>query len=315
MFRKAVIISGFFLITLLHCAHLENARKAYSEQNYRETIALCLTAIAADSTDAEAYLLLGKSQMALNDLRKAETSLETALELSPGSSRIRQALSELYMRRADRYHADNDMPRAILQLQKAEKLDPDNPSLILRIADLCFNEGRLDMAKDRYTRLIALKTGTDHAARQLQKIEEKTREADRLTREAVTAIQNDHLVTARTRLMRALAVKSDHQTARYHLLLVEGRLLYQKGSEDALWEALELYGKAMIINPDAAEPHFRMAEAYEKKKEYEFVNAIDEYRLALDKDPDGPFADRCRQRIQALTAKKNRLDKFWNEGR
>jgi len=59
--------------------------------------------------------------------------------------------------------------------------------------------------------------------------------------------------------------------------------------------------------------HFLMAQAYEKKDRNEFKNAIEEYGIALENEPDGAYAAKSTQKITELTTRRDKLKKFWGK--
>ena len=110
---------------------------------------------------------------------------------------------------------------------------------------------------------------------------------------------------------KAIKLKADFDDARYHLLMVEGRLEFKKATKKSYWDAIDAFGRAAALKSNAAEPHFRLAQAYEKKDPDEFVNAIDEYEAALRLEPDGPFSKASQKKVKELKARKEKMDKFW----
>ncbi|OPZ07470.1 MAG: hypothetical protein BWZ10_02818 [candidate division BRC1 bacterium ADurb.BinA364] len=60
-------------------------------------------------------------------------------------------------------------------------------------------------------------------------------------------------------------------------------------------------GAPSQINPDWIQIHFRLAEYYEALDEPE--RALDQYSIALKKDPTGPFAKEIQAQIERLKAK------------
>ncbi|HEX9974586.1 MAG TPA: hypothetical protein VGD14_21140, partial [bacterium] len=114
-------------------------------------------------------------------------------------------------------------------------------------------------------------------------------------------------------LKLALNNKPDHKDATYYFHMTEGKILYRKGSKSACWDAISHYGKAMMLRTESAEPHFYMAQAYEKKDRNEFDNAIDEYQIALKKEPTGNLAGPSKKKIKDLTTRRDKLKKFWGK--
>ena len=69
----------------------------------------------------------------------------------------------------------------------------------------------------------------------------------------------------------------------------------------------------MTLKPESGEPHYYLAQAYEKKDRREFDNAIQEYKIVLEKEPNGNFARQSKRKIKELTELRDRLKKFWGK--
>ena len=95
--------------------------------------------------------------------------------------------------------------------------------------------------------------------------------------------------------------------------MARGKILNKKGSKGQLWDAIEAFGNAMMLKPDLAEPHYFLGISYEKKDRNEFDNAINEFKIALEKDPSGQFSKSCRKKIKDLTTRRDKMKKFWGK--
>jgi len=62
-----------------------------------------------------------------------------------------------------------------------------------------------------------------------------------------------------------VALNGNHEDAKYTLHLVRGRRFYKQGSVSDIWDAITEFGYASVLRPEAVEPVFYMAQAYEKK--------------------------------------------------
>ena len=302
-------------VLILDCATLKQARRSYNEKDYRQTIRLCKEAIAADSTHAQAYLLLGKSYHALDSLDAALKATERAYQLHPDSPEILSGYVQLHIDLGDRSAEGGMLQKALAHYTSAETAWPAHTTALRRIADLHYQNGRLDAATSKYERLRLLTPDSASVIQRLTDIQARTRKAQSLHQQGLSAETKKNFRTARSLFTKALSEKPDFTDAQYHLSMTQGILLYKKGSKSALWDAIEAFGKAMSLRPDAAEPHFHLGQAYEKKSPDEFVNAIDEYETALRLDPEGPLASTYQKKIKELKNSKEKMDNFWGKGK
>ncbi len=299
------------IVLPFHCTHLNEARDAFAEKDYRQAINLCKRTIDSDSTDAEAYTLLGKSYHALDSLNLALEATKRAHKLKPNSSEILKEYTQIHIDLGDQALSKENVRKALSHYSSAETLLPNHVNTLQRIADLYFGLGWLDKAQSKYENLLQLTQDSTLALAKLSEIEKRSQKAHSFYRQGLNALKRKKLQTAKLLFSKALKEKSDFTDARYHLHVTEGRLLFTKGPKSALWDAIEAFGKAASLRSEAAEPHFRMAQAYEKKDPDEFINAIDEYETALRLEPKGPFAETCKKRTRELKKRKDKLERFW----
>ena len=298
------------LALIVFCAHLKNARNAYEAKDYRQVITLCREAITSDSTDADAYLLMGRSYRALDSLDQALTAIKSAYQLQPESPETIAELTRTYIALGDHALSGDRKRQAIEYFNATESLNPSHPTALLRLADLHFDQGDLDMARSKYEKLVSIAPDSSVSAR-LAEIEDRTQKASSFYDKGLAALKKNRLKTAKSMFDKAVKLKADFIDARYYLLIAEGRLQYKKATKKSYWDAIDAFGRAAAIKSDAAEPHFHLAQAYEKKDPDEFVNAIDEYETVLRLEPDGPFSGVSRKKVKELKARKEKMDKFW----
>jgi tetratricopeptide (TPR) repeat protein len=240
----------------------------------------------------------------------ALSTIKTAYRLDAGSPEIldvyigtlvdlgQQAVSE------DKHHD------AMIYFESAESLSPQNTDVLRPMADLYFQQGELDKAGDIYERINTIISDST-VTKRLAEIEKRSQDAASLFEKGLKAYKNGRFKTSKSFCNKALQVKVDLTVARYLLLMADGRLHVKRATKKSYWDAIDAFGKAAGFRSDAAEPHFRMAQAYEKKDPDEFVNAIDAYEMALKLEPDGAFAKVCKKKIKELKTRKEKLDKFW----
>jgi tetratricopeptide (TPR) repeat protein len=312
MLKKNVslLLAIILIVFFFNCAHLKNARTAYEARDYRQVIALCREAIDSDSTSVEAYLLMGRSYRALDSLDQALMAIKSAYQLQPESPETIAELTQTYLSLGDHALSGDRKRQALEYFNTAESLNPNQPTALLSLADLHFGQGDLDIARSKYEKLASIAPDSSVSAR-LAEIESRTQTASSFYDKGLTALKRNRLKTAKSMFAKAVKLKADFNDARYHLLIAEGRLQYKKATKKSYWDAIDAFGRAAALKSDAAEPHFRLALAYEKKDPDEFVNAIDEYETALRLEPDGPFSGASRKKVKELKARKEKMDKFW----
>ena len=311
MSKNLIFLLGFILIS--RCVHLNEAKKAYDAEDYSTTVTLCKQAIAKDSTDTAAYILLAKSYRALDSLDAALKMVKNAEKFGALIQEVIREKCLIYLDMGNKYLSDDNVRMALQNYKSVESLCPENIKALLRIADIYHDLGRLDDARNRYEKITFLQSDSSLVSDKLEDIVNRTNESAVLVEQGVTAYQKKHYITAKTKLEEALRLKSDDKNAQYHLHMAEGHILFKKGSQANLWDAIEAFGKATVIQNDIAEPHYWLARSYEKKDDDEFVNAIDEYEIALKLDPQGARAKSIQKKIIELKKRKERLDKFWGK--
>ncbi|MDC0215162.1 hypothetical protein OAK14_00705 [Candidatus Marinimicrobia bacterium] len=110
---------------------------------------------------------------------------------------------------------------------------------------------------------------------------------------------------------KVLAIDPKNNTARYELLVLEGLLLYKKGSKTALWDAIELFSKASMVNQEDGVASYWIAKSYEKKDNKDHDLIIEAYEDSLNKIlPEQLRLDAQASKKAAFKNKKT-FDSFW----
>lgn len=298
------------------CAGLKKANDFYRQQDYESAIAQCQQAIAEDSLNAEAFLIMGKSYQALGKIDEAMSALQPAYQIQPYTKTTAKAADELIAirsKRADDFTGEKQFRRAIAEYREILELDSTHVTTYLKLGGYYKEIRLLDRANFYFQKASQFDSTNSVISKQLGSIDSLTRAAETNFQTGMKNYKKRWYKTALKYFNRALKNKADHKEAKYYSHITQGKILYRKGSKSNCWDAIEHYGKAMMIHPDWAEPHFLMAQAYEKKDRNEFENAIDEYKIALEKEPNGPLAARSKQKIRALKARRDKLKKFWGK--
>jgi len=123
-------------------------------------------------------------------------------------------------------------------------------------------------------------------------------------------IQKRQYDKAKKQFLKALELKPDFIEAQYHLHMATGLRLYRKGAKNTLWDAIEEFGYAASIYPQLGEPHYYMAMSYNKKDKNEYDNAISEFELAIQVEPNGKFAGESKKKIIELKTRRKKMREF-----
>ncbi len=265
----------------------------------------------ADSSDVQAWLLLIRSSRAMDSLDVALEESKRARNYNPESPDLLDEEAAVYLDLGDKARNANNIRQALDHYDSAERLTPDNPVVLQQIAALLLNEGRLDQARDKLTRLLAVTSDSADVNENLESILKRTEKARAYYQKGLDAYSKKTYRTAKSFFNNALKEKPDLDDARYYLHMCEGHLLYGNRDKSDLWDAISEYGNASAIRSTSAEPYYYMAKAYEKKDPDEMTNAIDAYEKAYTLEPEGPFASESKRIATELKTRKDKLDRFW----
>lgn len=303
-------------ISLLSCAGLKKANEFYQNKEYELAIKECQKAIAQDSLNAEAYLILGKSYNALGKKDEAMNVFIKAYQIKPHSSVTASAKNEIIMIKiemADKFLKEKRYNQAITVYQEIIEFDSTQFIAYQKLGECYEQNGLLDRAKFYYQKADQIGAPNSLMTGKLQKLDSLNQVAEADFQKGYKYYIANSNKSAVKYLKRALEAKADHKAAKYYFHIAQGKIFYRKGSKSACWDAIEHFGKAMMIRPESAEPHFFMAQAYEKKDRKEYDNAIEEYTIALKKEPNGPYAAKSKQKVKELKTQKEKMRKFWGK--
>ena len=110
---------------------------------------------------------------------------------------------------------------------------------------------------------------------------------------------------------KVLAIDPKNNTARYELLVLEGLLLYKKGSKTALWDAIELFSKASMVNQEDGVASYWIAKSYEKKDNKDHDLIIEAYEDSLNKILPEQLRLDAQASKKAVFKNKKTFDSFW----
>ncbi|MCD6115829.1 hypothetical protein J7K93_02340 [bacterium] len=305
----AVILSG------MYCAHINEAELAFQQKDYKKTIHLCRISIENDSLNTDAMRLLSRSYVATDSLINARKMAKRAFDIDTDLRKNIKVLAYVLSASGDKEFNGKNYDYALKWYNDAAEICSTDTRIIRKKADTMLKLHFLDQAQKEYSRLISAGKDTSEIKKILKKIDEGKKLAFSYYKKGLRNLKRGSIVSAAKYFKKAVGKNYDLSDARYYFLLTSGKVSLKSRKKKKLWEAIESFGKAANLHPDSAEPHYFMAKAYERKDSGEFVNAIDEYKKALDLEPNGPYAKKCSTKVRTLSRRKKKLDDFWSRGR
>jgi len=302
-----ILLTGIFFI--LGCAHLKQAEQYFDAGQYRDTIQLCQHAVKEDSLDVKAYALMGQAFMALQKPDSSLLAFNQASRLAPDNRFYKQQIFILYNRLGDNLFAEGKYYKAIAHYEQALEYTVTPDSVNEKIGDSYYMAGKHDKALAEFTKII----NSDDSVKVADKIANIKTAEDEARKHLQTAkalIVKKQYDKAKNRLKKALEIKPDFTEAKYNLHMATGLRLYRKGAKSTLWDAIEQFGYASVLYPNLGEPHYYMAMSYNKKDKNEYSNAISEFELSIQVEPEGKYAKLSAKKIKELKARRKKMREF-----
>jgi len=308
--RKLLLLLPF--IVLFSCTQLKLARKAYDQQNYRETLSICKGLLRADSTNAEALELSGEAYTHLDLLDSAISAYKELVFLRPGKNLYTTKLYNAYVQRGDQL-TQNEAKMSLLYFDEARILLPDKPHAYEKKGDALFRLKRYNQARVEFLKSAERNPDTTSVRQKLAKIDSISSLSSQFYQRGVKQAAKNRYDAAKKEFERALEIKPDNKDARFQLHMATAKRLYKKGSVNALWEAIDHFASASLLYPDRAEPHYFLGLAYNKKDKNEYTNAMDELLRAAEVQPESKWARAARKEVNRISARKKKMDAFWGK--
>lgn len=308
--KKLLYTPLFFWIAtfLMHCAGGNQARRAYDAKDYRRTLALCREALSADSSDVSSMLLMAESYAALDSFENARNVLERAARTGLDETQ-RVHASNLYFELAERTSGNSDVLDC---LEKAEALSPRSKDVLERLARLYEKAGELEEAYDRYDRLVMLARDPTEYGFITNSLANKIEFAKEACDKAMQSYRQKQYRDASLYFAKAVEAYPGMNEAVYYLHLSKVNIIKRNPNKMARKQARKYLSLATEARPEKAEPHFLMARFYEMENDRNLLDeAIYHYSLSLKLEPNGPFAEKSRDKIRRLKKRKATLDAFW----
>ncbi len=306
-------LTGFFIFS---CSHLKEARTAYQNNAYKTAISLCREAIAKDSTDTAAYILLIQSYKAADSTHQARAFITRGMNHLNQNISFRNEAYKTLIELGDDSFMNERHRQAESDYLKAERITPSDTAAYMRLANIYIKLGLLGQAEKKLAEAYDLAGGAPSIAEKIQAVSERTDSSAYWTSKGKAAYNKSNYAAALQNLQKALQYKADSKNAQYYFYMAEGRIafddgrtVYQQGDIRRLWDSVEAFGKAAVANEKSAAPHFYMGLSYERIDRKEYANAITAYEKALALEPDGQYAAECKKRLEEL----KKMQRFWGK--
>ena len=229
---------------------------------------------------------------------------------SSASSRVKNEATYHYQMGVS-YLAENNVTSALIELAKAEKLNPDNPELLHHLGLAYFRKGKFELAEEKYLKALQLKPdytavrnelGVDYlemrrwddAINQLKLVSDDIFFADQLAATINLGLsyygKGDY--PKALNILRSVVVTSPNDPrARLHL----GKVYFAMDKTDL---AIGEYKKAIEIVPDYANAHYHLALAQLKSKDTAAAKVS--FRQAILFAPDTEIGQLAREHLDTL---------------
>lgn len=180
----------------------------------------------SSSEPADAYTQLGTAYLERNNLPRAISALDRALEINPDHPQALQAMAIAHQRQGEDELADDYFQRA------------------LRI------DGNFTRARNNYAAFLFDQGHSEEACHQLEQASRDTQYANRaqlFSNLGQCRYELGDIEAARQSLARAQAIDTRH--SRSYLLLAE--LEHEQGHHDRAWDQLQAYMRLAGVSPES----------------------------------------------------------------
>ena len=116
---------------------------------------------------------------------------------------------------------------------------------------------------------------------------------------------------ARVHFLNVLNYSNDDSIAQYNLFMIDGHLLRGTGKKEKLWDAIELYYKAIRIQPLNGEPYFFIGKSYQSLGNKDFDLILESYQKALSLQLSAELKDKVEAEISLVSDREKKLKDFW----
>jgi len=308
--RKSLLL--FPVIVLFSCMQLKPAREAYDQQNYRQTLSICKGLLAADSTNAEALELSGDAYAHLNLLDSAITFYKKLVVQSPEKNAFTAKLYDACVQRGDQL-MQKEPRKSLSYFEQAQTLSPDKPYAFEKKGDALFLLKRYNQARTQFQKSAERASDSTGVQIKLARLDSIADISNQFYQSGMKHLEKNKYDAARKSFERALEIKPDSKEARFQLHMAVAKRLYNKGSVNALWEAIDHFASASLLYPGRAEPHYFLGLAYNKKDKNEYFNAVDELQRAVKLEPESKWGKAAKKEANRVLVRKKKMDAFWGK--
>ena len=238
---------------------------------------------------------------------------ETLLQLKPQNSLYTKKIYNLYIAQGEQYLPD-DPKTALPIFERAEALAPYLASAIEKKGDIFFLQKRFDLADVELEKALG-KSDADSIRVQdkLTSIDSIFQLVDAGYNRGIELSLANKYEAAKSEFADALEIMPFNKKIKYQFHMATGKRLYNKGSMNALWDAIDSFASASLLYPERAEPHYFLGIAYNKKDKDEYVNTLDELQKAVKLEPDSKWATAAQKEAKKIKSRKKKMDAFWSK--
>lgn len=116
---------------------------------------------------------------------------------------------------------------------------------------------------------------------------------------------------ARVHFLDVLNYSKDDSIAQYNLFMIDGHLLRGTGKKEKLWDAIELYYKAIRVQPLNGEPYFFIGKSYQILGNKDFDLILESYQKALSLQLPTELKEKVEAEISLVSDREKKLKDFW----
>lgn len=220
---------------------------------YSEAVRYFTKATQLKPEDPVAYLSMGQAYQFIAQFDSAEMVFKAGLAVAPGDTNLVSSMANLHKNIANKLIADKKYDEAITYYNELLKAEPDNPDLLLGVADAYFNKAQMPSVSD-----TDKKAFFKSAAEAWAKAGEVRKDEFDLAYNSGVAFQSAGLpALAEAQFRRALTINpSDPDVPR-----ALSRTLIEQGKHD---EAIGLVFGLLKKDPKKPEYHQLLSAAYDK---------------------------------------------------
>ena len=126
----------------------------------------------------------------------------------------------------------------------------------------------------------------------------------------IKIIKKDY-IGAKVHFSNVLNYSYNDSIARYNLIMIDAHLLRGTGNKEKLWDAIELYYKAIRIQPLNGEPYFFIGKSYQSLGNKDFDLILESYQKALSLQLSTELKEKVEVEISLVSDREKKLKDFW----